>query len=156
MMPSLPTKQFADACGIFLRLAYPDGHVPANRLPFLGIPPDGLEAMLTPPICEQLIHSDGRANELRGYAFRLGSSDFPHVKLQIHWQERPGTWIFAVDTHDAIHVPQDNPDYPRFQEIRLKNRLLKERIEQAWEAQGLLTFNASLRQELDAQKGREA
>jgi hypothetical protein len=149
-MNGLPTSLFSRACRIFLTLAYPEGKVPASRRPFLQIAPDApLEPLLQPPVCERLGRKGG--TECWGYAFRLGSGTFPHVKLQALWHPEGGVWLFAVDTHDEVFLPGTHPDQDelrRLAELKAKNRQLKERVEQAWEAAGLLTFGSLLRREL--------
>jgi hypothetical protein len=150
MMNGPPSSLFCRACRIFLTLAYPEGKVPASRRPFLDLTAeDPLEPLLQPPVCERLGLRDHV--ERRGYAFRLGSSVFPHLKLQVIWHPESGEWLFAVDTHDAIFLPSNYPDQDqlrRLNELKTKNRQLKERIEQAWEEDGLLTFSALLRRAL--------
>jgi hypothetical protein len=150
MMDGPPSSLFSRACRIFLTLAYPEGKVPDSRRPFLHLAEDAeLEPLLQPPICERLASRDYL--ERRGYAFRLGSTVFPHLKLQVLWHPETGQWLFAVDTHDAIFLPSNYPDQEqlrRLNELKTKNRQLKERIERAWEEDGLLTFSAILRRAL--------
>jgi hypothetical protein len=57
--------------------------------------------------------------------------------------------VFSVDTHDQIRVDPKHPDALAWAELQNANRKLKEKIERAWEAAGLLTFNALLRRELE-------
>ncbi len=148
-MTPLCAYQFARACATFLGMAYPDGPAPESKHAFLRLKPeDPVAPLLAPPICETLRGTEHGANELRGYAFRLGSEWFPHVKLQAQWCEPAGDWVFAVDTHDAIRLGIDDPDHARLRQLQDRNRQLKERVEQAWEADGLLTFNALLRRGL--------
>ena len=40
----------------------------------------------------------------RSPPFRLGSSHYPHLKLQVTENERDGSLVFAVDTHDAMQL----------------------------------------------------
>ena len=58
-----------------------------------------------------------------------------------------------VDTHDAfsktaVYPPPDHPDAAAWAKLQTTNRQLKEAIERAFEAAGLLTFNALLRGDL--------
>jgi hypothetical protein len=138
----------SDASRIFLKLAYPEGEssIPLAKRAYLDIPPEvSLDLLLTPPICQLLPHPQGG---IRGYAFRLGSCHFPHLKLQVvgHGDD---LLVFSVDTHDHIRVDSNHPDAPAWAKLQTANRKLKEEIEHAWEAAGLLTFNALLRRELD-------
>jgi hypothetical protein len=100
---------------------------------------------LVPPLCEILRTRQGG---LRGYAFRLGSACYPHLKLQATAHDKDDTWIFAVDTHDAFHLDSNHPDAAGWTKLQTANRQLKEQIERSWEAEGLLTFNGLLRREL--------
>ena len=63
--------------------------------------------------------------------------------------DQGATWIFAVDTHDALQLDPSHPDAIGWGRLQVANRQLKEQIEQIWEAQGLLTFNGLLRRELE-------
>ena len=87
----------------------------------------------------------------RGYAFRLGSAAFPHLKLQVVDYDRSGVLVFGVDTHDAFlpNLPADHPDTLAWKVLQEGNRKLKEQIERAWEREGLMTFNRLLREGLE-------
>jgi hypothetical protein len=143
-MIHLTTALLGRACDIFVRHAYPNGEVPATKRAYVGISANQpLEPLLLPPVCQVLPAAGG---VIRGYAFRLGSTIFPHLKLQI--VECDGRCVFSVDTHDAIRLDPTHPDAERWAKIQTANRALKERIESAWDEAGLLTFNGLLRQEL--------
>ena len=47
-----------------------------------------------------------------------------------------------------VHLDANHPDAACWKKLQTANRQLKEQIEHAWEAEGLLTFNGLLRQEL--------
>jgi hypothetical protein len=152
-MHSLPVDQLARACRSFLALSYPDGEgtIPAARRPFLHLAAgQPLEPLLTAPLCETLAGPDGG---VRSYAFRLGSAAYPHLKLQVTDCDSNGTWVFTVDTHDVLRLPPGHPDATRLAELQAINRMLKQQIESAWEAEGLLTFNGLLRYELHRPRG---
>jgi hypothetical protein len=58
-----------------------------------------------------------------------------------------------VDTHDAFckesrFPPPDHPDAKQWLLLQSANRLLKEKIEAAFEQDGLTTLNSMLRDEL--------
>lgn len=137
----------AHACRIFLHLAYPGApeSIPEPRRGFWDLDEgQELEPLQRPPLCEPLRNENGSR---RGYAWRLGSASYPHLKLQAVTQA-DGTLLFAVDTHDALRVPPDHPDAAGWSALQVANRQLKERIEKAWEEAGLLTFNGLLRRDL--------
>jgi hypothetical protein len=147
-MNCLTTDLLGQACDIFLARAYPAGAIPHAKRAYLQIAPDQpLEALLTPPVCEVLRKSGG---ELRGYALRLGSVHFPHLKLQV--VECDQQCIFSVDTHDAIRLAPSHPEAARWAQLQAANRRLKDEIEREWDAAGLLTFNGLLRHELARQE----
>jgi hypothetical protein len=147
-MCGLTTALLGRASRTFLTQAYPGGpsSIPLARRVFLDLAPDQpLEPLLAPPLCEVLRAPQGK---LRGYAFRLGSATYPHLKLQVIGQEHENACIFAVDTHDGFGLDPNHPDAAAWAKLQIANRQLKEQIERAWEADGLLTFNGLLRREL--------
>src|SRR5262249_38075470 len=130
-MKGLTVALLDRACRIFLNRAYPGGEhtIPPPRRAFLRLAPDQpLERLLVPPPCQALPAPGGAT---RGYALRLGSASYPNLKLQAVRHDNT-TWIFAVDTHDAMHLDPDHPDAPRWAELRTANRRLKEEIERDW------------------------
>jgi hypothetical protein len=148
-MPVLTTALLGQACRIFLNLAYPAGasSVPPPRNAYLDIAPEqSLQSFLVPPVCQTLTAPGGG---FRGYALRLGSAAYPHLKMQVIDCDQNATWVFSVDTHDALRLDANHPDAPGWAELQAANRRLKEQIERAWEASGLLTFNGLLRRGLD-------
>jgi len=94
-------------------------------------------------ITERLKTPEGQP---RGYALRLGSAHFPHLKLQAVSCGDDGAWVFAVDTHDALRLEPGHPEAERWAQIQSANRSCKEQIERAWDEAGLLTFHGLLRQ----------
>lgn len=148
-MKGLTTALVSRACRIFLTLAYPQGMnpVPPAKAAYLHLDNNqALETVLAPPVCQPLL---GAAGHLRGYALRLGSVQYPHLKMQVIDCDHTGTWVFAVDTHDGLRLDPGHADAQRWALLQAANRRLKEQIERAWEAAGLLTFNGLLRRDLD-------
>src|SRR4051812_19495994 len=99
-MTGLTTADLARACRIFLTLAYPAGEpsVPEKRRPYLYLAEDAPPAAYLPPaeaaqgIGQVLKHPDGAVH---GYALRLGSAGFPHLKLQLTDYNHGTAWVFA-------------------------------------------------------------
>jgi len=155
-MNGLTSALLGRACRIFLELAYPGGEetIPVKRRVYLGLTPDQpLEAFLPPApaacgIGQVLPAAGGRS---RGYAFRLGSSTFPHLKLQVIDYDNGSALVFTVDTHDAFQpgLPANHPDAKVWRSLQEGNRTLKEQIERAWEREGLTTFHRLLRDGLE-------
>jgi hypothetical protein len=167
-MQDLTTDLVGKACTIFLGLAYPggEGTIPAKRRLYLALPPGRLLADLLADsaearvLCQAVKDGQGRAV---GCAIRLGSADFPHLKLRVQQPagSEPGPWVFGVDTHDAfcadrLRAPADHPEAEAWTRLQTANRRLKEQIERAWDEAGLLTFNGLLRRALEQADGSPA
>src|SRR3954470_18725494 len=138
-MQSLTTALLGRASHTFLKLAYPEGEhtIPPVKRVYLALRPDEeLEPLLRPPLGQALL---GPGGGVRGYALRLGSARYPHLKLQVTGQA-DGSCVFAVDTHDTVRLPPGHPDAARWAELHQANCQVKQAIERAWEADGLLTF----------------
>jgi hypothetical protein len=147
-MTELTTAMLAPACRIFLNYSYPEGPdtIPLAKKPYFEMASHvGLDSYLAPPLCQSLRTREGA---LKGYAFRLGSAVYPHLKLQLVTPDGGKSWIFSVDTHDACPCSTDHADYEPWRKLQEQNRRLKEQIERAWEERGLLTFNGLLRRGL--------
>jgi hypothetical protein len=154
-MDQVSAALLAQACRVFMRLAYPGGPetVPSRKRVYYDLPTDRSAADFLPPaaapeIC-QAISTPG--NGVVGYALRLGSAGFPHLKLKM--QRMGDIWVFMVDTHDSfsrdsMQPPATHPDAPAWLALQAANRDLKEKIEQALEREGMATFNSLLREDL--------
>jgi hypothetical protein len=159
-MISLPMDILSRACHIFLRLAYPGGveTIPIKKRIYWKLPLEKPSADFLPPAATaegvgQIIPAEGGG--IRGYALRLGSAHFPHLKLklQIVDFDHQSTWIVMVDTHDSFardqyHPPVNHPDAQEWITLQRANRQMKEAIEAAWEKDGLGTFAGLLRRDL--------
>jgi len=154
-MPLLSTPLLAHACRIYMDTAYPDGAptIPEHKRPYATISPDEpVQRYLSPsPVAQgvcQKVEEDC-------YTFRLGSPRYANLKLKVHCVAERGTCqcVFSVDTHDSFskdHVqpPADHADAAAWLELQAANRELKEKIETAWGAAGIMTHNGLLRAEL--------
>ncbi len=160
MMVGLTTELMTKACRIFFSLAYPNGsaQIPEDKLILLELPPGQLltEYHATSPLPRSLFRvlHDNNGNEA-GAELRLGRPGFPHLKMKVQKvQHSPEVmWVFSVDTHDKFSdehylPPADHPDADAWHELQQTNAALKNQIEHAWEAAGLLTFNAVLKLDL--------
>jgi hypothetical protein len=159
-MHRLTAEFLSRACRTFLRLAYPDGpeSIPPKKRVYYNLPDQRPVEEFLPPaapadVC-QVIAAEGGG--LRGFAFRLGSAHFPHLKLKLQLidHNHATLWVCTVDTHDAyskdsIRPPASHPDADAWTDLQRKNRQLKERIEAALEHEGLVTFNTLLRRDLN-------
>ena len=147
-MDSLTTPQLANACRIFMDLAYPDAQsIPPGKRPFREMDADlPLTDYLCPApvatgVCQDL---SKRAGGLVGYEFRLGSARYPHLKLRVQsvdLHERK-VCVFSVDTHDGFHRATqflDSAEAETWRALVEHNRSLKHQIEEALAAAGFLT-----------------
>lgn len=159
-MISLTCSGLAQACRIFLNLAYQDGpeKVPVRPRAYWDLDESRPVEDYLPPspqaegVCEEI---RGPKGVLLGYAFRLGSDHFRHLKLRVQRMETAPApcWLFMVDTHDAFSreshfPPADHPEAGAWRALQEANRLLKERIESALEEAGFTTPNSLLRNSL--------
>ena len=74
------------------------------------------------------------------YTLRLGNPRYPFMKFAVQEYLVPGEFFFTVDTHDNLDVRPNAPDYAEWLDLKRHNRELKGRIEAAWRAAGLPTF----------------
>jgi hypothetical protein len=159
MIPhALPIHDLAQACRIFMGLAYPDGidTVPENRRPYFDISADASVDDFLPPaplassICQDLSKLKGG---LCGFDFRLGSAKHPHLKLRVQpmdFHERK-VWVYSVDTHDRflLAAPQrDAEEMRQWRALVEHNRALKHDIEDALALAGFLTPKGMLQIDL--------
>lgn len=87
------------------------------------------------------------------YALRLGSRDYPPMKLVIEKLPSRDDWVFRADTHDS-HVcpPPWDAEYQSFRELMERNRAVAKAIETRWQALGLPTFSEFLLRDLEARR----
>ncbi len=157
-MPLLSTTLLAPACRLFMELAYPDGasSMPEHKRPYSQIPDDAAtEDYLCPApraqgVCQKLAD--------HCYTFRLGSKHYANLKMKVQCVADGGVChcVFAVDTHDAFspqhaQPPPGHPEAAAWLELQAANRALKDKIEAAWDAAGILTHKGLLRAELHPQ-----
>jgi hypothetical protein len=156
MLP-LDIGPLRQACRIFMELAYPGGPatMPPGRRIYSDLPADRPVSDFLPPAADALAVCQafgGAGTGALGYSFRLGSAHFPHLKLKVQLLDctDAASWVYMVDTHDAFsrdsaEPPPSHPDAAGWTALQAANRELKEKIERAFEAAGLLTFNSLLR-----------
>jgi hypothetical protein len=139
------------AVELYLSIAYADSDLPASIQRRLVWPEaDSSQAMLAKPPFERAGKVPGHEGTI--YALRLGNRRYPHMKLQIQpWPNLAG-FMLSVNTHDQVAGLDVGPaDAEAFRELQEENQRLKERIERAWEEQGLPTFLNYLREYIQRQ-----
>lgn len=147
------------AIATYLSIAFegpPNAHdVPANtpsavrsRLESLRMAPAG--DLFASPVFER----DASSPDPAKYSLRLGNRTYPHMKLVVDRAPDGRGHLFRADTHDGHCRPAPGSrDYDVFCKLMDANRALADRIESAWEAQGLPTFKSFLRDDLARRKG---
>lgn len=83
----------------------------------------------------------GDVDGSRSFLLRLGNARYPFMKFVLQEYLVEGEFFFSVDTHDNLDVRPSAPDYAQWQELKLFNRGMKDRIETAWRRAGLATFD---------------
>jgi hypothetical protein len=152
---TLTTQTLADACRIFMELAYPGGidTIPACRRSYFDMGADRpVEDYLSSDtgVCQDL---DQHKGCLRGYEFRLGSAEYPHIKLRVQMLDfhQRDVWVFSVNTHDRFFQATKylSPSEAEAWKVLIeRNRALKYRIEQSLERAGFMTPKMILQHDL--------
>lgn len=87
------------------------------------------------------------------YALRLGNAAYPHMKMVIDRSPDGRTYLLRADTHDTHCQPRPGSrEAAAFAALCRDNRAVAERIEAAWETEGLPTFKRYLREDLERRK----
>lgn len=145
------------AIGIYLATTYggPPGAqgVPAStpsaikaRLDSLRLAP--ADDFYGSPVFER----DSQANPTK-FSLRLGNPHYPHMKLVIERSPGGRGYLFRADTHDAHCRPAPGSrDYSVFCKLMDKNREVADRVETAWDENGIATFKTYLRNDLARRK----
>jgi CheY-like chemotaxis protein len=81
-----------------------------------------------------------REDAHQSFVLRLGSADYPHMKLALWEAYYRGEYVFAVDCHDGFKFDSNNPDYQEWLLLKDKNRQRKLKIEEAWFVAGMPTI----------------
>ena len=147
-LEELTSERLAAAIEIYCRYAY--GRDAPDDLPRVE-PGRGLPELLGMMLDESV--ADGDEPHQR-YALRLGSRDYPYMKLVLEEAFFSGEYFFLVDTHDEIDLDRESPDYSAWLALRNMNHKVKQAVESAWWEANLPTLR-SLRERLIAQGGLE-
>ena len=140
------------AIEIYLSLAY-DGPPPLavrGRL-------DALRGVDDEKFFAQVSFERSPAVEPTKYCLRLGNRFYPHMKLVIERAPDGVGALYRADTHDRHVQPRaDAPEAAALAAMSQKNQELAQRIESAWEEQGMLTFKMYLKQDLARRRAGQA
>jgi hypothetical protein len=157
-LETIVTQDFARACRIFMALAYPDGvaTVPERLRLFCDIGAERTMDDFLPssPLCTGVTQDLSKLKTgTPGYAFRLGSAKFPHLKLRIQRMDfhQRDVWVYSVDTHDRRAIEHPNAEEAEaWRQLVEQNRQLKHQIEEALACAGFLTPKSLLKLDLTA------
>lgn len=119
------------AIDLYLRLAYGDAvsrDKHAVRFP---------DAMPMPEVLAAFVSED---TPLKAWSLRLGSQDYPHMKLMIREAYVPGEFAFCVDRHDCFAFSLETGGREKWAQLQANNYQLKKAIEEGWYASGIPTL----------------
>lgn len=119
------------AIDLYLRLAYGDA-VSRNKHVVRFAEDMPVEEILSSFVSED--------TSLKAWSLRLGSQDYPHMKLMLREAYIPGEFAFSVDRHDCFSFNQAEAGCQSWVDLQAKNYLLKKDIEDAWYEAGVPTL----------------
>lgn len=146
-LPQIRPEVFRRAIAIYMEHAYPAGAPPAAvRARLQAV--EGADRPIDPTRApfEPIRPADADGATGPVYALRLGNHAYPHMKLQIQpWPDEAG-FLVSVNSHDQVLAPDPaSPDAEGVRRLQAENNRIKLAIEAAWEAAGMPTFLAYLR-----------
>jgi len=144
MQDSFQPEDLWRAISIYLELAYPGSPPQAvqKRLDQLRAAPENAALKCA------VLESDP-PDLPTCHSIRLGNRFYPHMKLVMEIRPDRAGYLFRVDTHDQHACPAPaSPDYEPYRTLMNLNRDLAQRIEAAWEKNGVHTFKAYLKDDL--------
>ena len=141
--------QLRQAIDIYLRVAYPTGTLPEavkpRLLPWGSLPDD---ALIEPAWFEACMQ-EGRQQ----LALRLGHPGYPHMKLVLEESPDGSGYLFRADAHDRhLFASPGSPDAAGLEQVRRANAQIIEQIERNWVADGVPTFRAYLRRQVESRR----
>jgi len=146
-----------EAVRVYLEEAYGAAPVPpVVRARMAGFAGETLEAVARSEAFER-VPGDVPPAECERIRLRLGSREYPHMKLGADRIPDSEDWVLAVDCHDRqlMAVAQESERAALEALIRANNDL-KTRIERRWTEAGLPTFKQYVRRRLAQQGGAAA
>lgn len=130
----LAPQRLQSAIDIYLKHAFDDVEIARSHMVTVA-PGADIDSIMA--LCEDTTEHGPEAH--RRYELRLGSQEYPNMKLAIHEAWLPNEFMLTVDRHDAFVVDETVPDFAAWSDVRERNRLRKVAIEQAWYKAGLPT-----------------
>lgn len=148
-MSPLCGRLVIQAIRIYLEQAYPSGAPPENRRQFANLEDQlALEEILRLKGVETLPPASS-TQQRPSYALRVGNDWYPHMKVVLRPLDEDGAYIFTVDTHDHVTVPDGSPEAEALRALKARNTELARLVEKKWTQVGIPTQAAALREYLD-------
>lgn len=147
-------QALADAIGMYLSRAYPDG--PSEQITEKFTMPDDVD------LADWLIGSvgepepsDADISSVRSIALRLGNAIYPNMKLRLTRPPGNDLFLLMVDSHDVmLAAPPGSPDHQALEELKSANAAILSDITSAWDAADLPTERNFLRDKIRQARGR--
>ena len=149
-MLQLSWDMLRDAIAVYLQHAYPNGRIPEVVQGRVALDPSRPvpELLRAPPFENYVADAPFHCTV---HALRLGSADYPHIKLEIRPFTNHAGFMFWVNTHDQFISPDAKmPDADRWREVIRRNGDLKQAVERAWADAKLPTFRTAMQEDLDS------
>jgi hypothetical protein len=149
-MLQLSWDMLRDAIAIYLKHAYPNGQLPEVVEKRIALDPNRSisELLAASPFENYVAEAPFHCTV---HALRLGSVDYPHLKMEVRPYTNHAGFVFGVNTHDQFISPDAKmPDADRWREVVRRNRELKQAVERAWAAANLPTFRTAMQEDLDS------
>jgi len=148
-LEELTSELLAQAIGIYLQRAYPDGPAPEVVRGRAEIPPGLRGAALFADERYERVPPKTAVEQATRFNLRLGNAMYPNMKLGVDRVGGSAEFVLVVDTHDKLFasVIQES-EREKYRALLDHNRRLQEEIQRAWSAAGLPTFELYLRAQM--------
>jgi len=133
-LDQISVAMLREAVDIFVRLAFDEDSAP----PPIELPAgDRVEEVLADFTDDS---PAARRKDSRCFLVRIGSAEYPFMKLALQEYLLEDQFFFMVDTHDQMELKPGMRDYEAWNELKKKNRERKRRIEEAWSSASIPTL----------------
>lgn len=139
---------YKKAINVYLDIAYPNGVKEYNFCyKIIKSLNEALTLKELMPVFEEQIISMDINFEIRRYIVRLGSEKYPFIKLVLQEAEAAGDFGFYVDRHtEYLALASSSKSFDEEKKIKEYTRGLKQKIEEAYDKQGIPTFKQIIKE----------
>lgn len=145
-------EQIRQAINLYLERAYPGGASPAAK----GMQPPA-DCDLTQWLMSDSIErdpTDAPLEQVRSFGIRLGNELYPHMKVRLSRPPNSNDYVFTVDSHDAfLKAPAGSTEHEPLEMLKRHNASLADKIQAAWDENGLPTERNYLRRKIMQARG---